>query len=249
VRSFDLRNARQLGAQPYVHSTTVQQIALSQGPMGGLQERKLAILDSSHDLFLTTLLRPSPLKIQTMTDSIAFGDTSDTLVALADGNMVSWIYPQAFFLDADLAHAAKVTAEASVAASFGLLPQILSFTGGRVAVRRGDGAVLHATVATFPPLLYECVQAGKWENAVRLCRFVKQQPLWAAAAAMAINGRHLDTAEVALAACGYVDKLQFIVHVKEQVSNALHCNCKVHISITAHTLFFNPSLPPCADHA
>jgi intraflagellar transport protein 80 len=217
VRSFDLRNARQLGAAPYVHNVRINSIALSQGTLGGLQDRKIAIVDSSHDLFLTPLIRPNPIKLQTMVDSIAWADTYDSLVAIADGNMLTWLYPHAFYVDADLATASRVIADPSVPAMFGLLPQILGFTGSRMTVRRGDGAVLHATVAMYPQMLYECVQGGRWEEAVRLCRFVKQPALWAAAASMAIHGRHLDTAEVALAACGYVDKLQFILHIKDQV--------------------------------
>jgi hypothetical protein len=37
---------------------------------------------------------------------------------------------------------------------------------------------------------------GNWEQGIRLCRFVKDPPLWACLAAMAINGRELNAAEV-----------------------------------------------------
>jgi hypothetical protein len=39
--------------------------------------------------------------------------------------------------------------------------------------------------------------------------------LWGCLAAMALQGRHLDTAEIALAALNEVDKLEFILHVKK----------------------------------
>ena len=39
--------------------------------------------------------------------------------------------------------------------------------------------------------------------------------LWAALAGMALEGRHLDTAEIALAAISELDKLQYILYVKD----------------------------------
>merc|ERR1712032_523903 len=55
---------------------------------------------------------------------------------------------------------------------------------------------------------------GQWEQAVRLCRYVKSPKLWASLAAMAIQSRSLETVEIALAAIEEVDKLQFVAHIK-----------------------------------
>lgn len=46
-------------------------------------------------------------------------------------------------------------------------------------------------------------------------RFVKDDRLWGCLAAMSIQSRQLDTAEVALAALSEADKLEFIVSLKQ----------------------------------
>jgi intraflagellar transport protein 80 len=63
-------------------------------------------------------------------------------------------------------------------------------------------------------MLYEFVSGSRWEEAVRLCRFVKRETLWACLAAMALHGRHLETAEIALAAIQEVDKLQYVMYIQ-----------------------------------
>lgn len=147
-----------------------------------------------------------------MVDSVAWNDISDTLVALADGKLVTWTYPNVVYVDKDLLES---TTTSKAAESFGKLPQIHTFFGTRVTVRRADGALLTANVGVYPPLLFEFVRGSRWEEAVRLCRFVKANDLWAALAAMAINEKHLDTAEIALAAINEVDKVHYISYIKD----------------------------------
>ena len=49
---------------------------------------------------------------------------------------------------------------------------------------------------------------------------IQSEPLWSALAAMAVQGRHLDTAETAFASLGNVDKLQYITYIKSIPSEA-----------------------------
>merc|ERR1711865_1187584 len=44
---------------------------------------------------------------------------------------------------------------------------------------------------------------------------VKDKKIWACLGAMAINGQMLDTAEIAFAAIDEVDKLQYILYIKD----------------------------------
>ncbi len=60
------------------------------------------------------------------------------------------------------------------------------------------------SVATFGPMLYDFVSGSRWDEAVRLCRFVKQASLWGALACMALHANHLDTTETAFAALSLV---------------------------------------------
>ena len=97
----------------------------------------------------------------------------------------------------------------------GKTPQFVNFSGTRVTPRRTDGTLVTIGLSPYPPLLFQHVADGNWEHAIRLCRFVKDKPLWACLAAMAINGKELNAAEVAYAAIDEVDKVQFILHIKE----------------------------------
>lgn len=47
----------------------------------------------------------------------------------------------------------------------------------------------------------------RWSEATRLCRFVKDDSLWAMLAAMATHAKQLETAEVAYAAINEADKV------------------------------------------
>lgn len=79
-------------------------------------------------------------------------------------------------------------------------------------------------------MLYEHVDKADFEKAIRMCRFVKEQTLWACLAAMSIYCRELNTVEIALAAIDEADKVQFINYIKELPSEpsrnaalALYC--------------------------
>lgn len=49
---------------------------------------------------------------------------------------------------------------------------------------------------------------------MKLCRFVNEQTLWACLAAFSLYSRDLDTAEIALASCESIEKVQFISKIK-----------------------------------
>lgn len=67
-------------------------------------------------------------------------------------------------------------------------------------------------------MLYSFVAQSQWGQATRICRFVKDNVMWAMLAVMAVHANELDTAEVALAAIEQVDKLHYIQHIKSIAS-------------------------------
>merc|ERR1719433_145209 len=95
----------------------------------------------------------------------------------------------------------------------GKYAQIISFYGSHCVIRKADGADLANVTTPYPQLLYQHFEKGQWEQAVRLCRYVKSPELWASLAAMAIHARALDTVEIALAAIEEVDKVHFVAHI------------------------------------
>ncbi|CAH2247415.1 intraflagellar transport 80 homolog isoform X1 [Pelobates cultripes] len=94
-------------------------------------------------------------------------------------------------------------------------PQIVSFVGNRVTIRRSDGSLVHTNISPYPAILQDYVTSSKWDDAVRLCRFVKEESLWSCLAAMAVASKEMTTAEVAYAAIGEIDKVQYINLIKD----------------------------------
>lgn len=209
VRVFDAHTGRAVGT--ITHNLDVLEVALSQFS-GDMNERRLAFIDQNKDLYITPVLREESVKLQTMVDCVAWNDSSDMLAALADGQLLTWLYPAVVSIDKDLIAGIR---EAKDGSEFGKMAQFSTFFGSRVTVRRADGALVTSSVNLYPPVLYEFVGGRRWEEAVRLCRFVKSQPLWTCLAGMALQYQHLDTAEIALAAINEVDKLHYILHVKD----------------------------------
>lgn len=56
---------------------------------------------------------------------------------------------------------------------FGKNPQLLQFVGNHVVIRRAEGSLVSSTISPYPAILHSYVQSGRWDDAVRLCRFVK----------------------------------------------------------------------------
>jgi len=209
VRVFDSANGKELG-EPIQHQLDIMEIALGQAGLGS--ERKLAVLDRNRDLYITPVHRTQLVKLGSMVDTFMWHNKTDMLSAVMDGKLCVWYYPNVVYIDPDLITATKSLRDGS---SFGKNPQLVQFSETHLTIRRSDGALMCASVAPFPSLLYEYVQSVEWESATRLCRFVKDQSMWACLAAMALNGQELATAEVAFAAIDEVDKLQYILYIKD----------------------------------
>lgn len=208
IRLFDVETGRPLSAT-ITHTLEIVELAISQHAKG--PERKVCYLDRARNMYVTPVSKVAPYKLHTQVDSMAWNDASDMLLAIADSKVRSWYFPTAIFVDRDLL---DLSTDEIDGHEFGKIPEIISFFGSRAQVRRADGAVLTASVSPYPAMLYEFVGASRWEEAVRLCRFVKRPTLWACLAAMSLHGRHLETAEIALAAIQEVDKLQYITYIQ-----------------------------------
>ena len=213
VLFYDAINGKAHGDLTVTHHMEVQDITLSQ--YGAQSERKLAFIDKNRDLFLISVHKNlGTQKIGTMVADARWNDTTDTLAALADGRLVTWYYPSAVFVDRELM--SKIKHVRDDVDEFGRTDSITDFVGTRVGVRRGsDGALLTFAVSPYPTLLFAHVSKQEWEGAVRLCRFLKEDSLWAILAALAVKQQELQTAEIAYGALDAVDKLRFMAAVKE----------------------------------
>mmetsp|Transcript_12370 Transcript_12370/g.35119 ORF Transcript_12370/g.35119 Transcript_12370/m.35119 type:complete len:759 (+) Transcript_12370:80-2356(+) len=210
IRVFDVFTGRSMG-QPIQHKLDIVRISLNQQGSGA--DRKIAVLDKNKDLYLTKAMQGDKMeKLGAMVDTFSWNDSTDMLIALIDEKLVVFIYPSVVFVDKDLL---GKTLQSKTCADAGKYAQIVAFYGSNCLIRKADGADLGMITTPYPQLLYQHYEKGQWEQAVRLCRYVKSPELWASLAAMAMHSRALDTVEIALAAIEEVDKVQFVAHINK----------------------------------
>ena len=229
VRFLDTSAGRPVG-EDVTHTLEVVSVALSQ--TGAAPDRRCAFVDANRDLYLATVLGSDEnvssssharagsssnaaaravVKLATMVDDVRWSDTTDMLAAVVDGRLQVWYYPNAVYVDADLAPRTKLMRDGDLGKS----AKIVSFDGARCTVRRMDGARISCSVSAHVPVLYRHVLSGQWDAAIRLCRFVKDDSMWACLAAMAVANKDLNTAEIAYAAVEEVEKVQFVQAIRK----------------------------------
>merc|ERR1712060_959074 len=132
-----------------------------------------------------------------MASSLAWHDHADMLVTMTEEKLVVWQAVQAAFNDPDQI---AVTRDAIDLGSAAKGSKVAYFTDNRCLVIRGDGAAVTIPVSQYSVLLHRFVQAHEWPKALRLCRHVADQALWASIAVTALAANELDTALCAYAA-------------------------------------------------
>ncbi|XP_047641643.1 intraflagellar transport protein 80 homolog isoform X2 [Phacochoerus africanus] len=214
------------------HKNEIVEIALDQ--KGLTNDRKIAFIDKNRDLYITSVKRfgkeEQIIKLGTMVHTLAWSDTCNILCGLQDTRFTVWYYPNTVYVDRDILPKTLYERDAS---EFSKNPRIVSFVGNQVTVRRADGSLVHISISPYPAILHEYVSSSKWEDAVRLCRFVKEQTIWACLAAMAVANQDMTTAEIAYAAIGEIDKVQYINSIKNLPSKE---------SKMAHMLMFSGNI-------
>ncbi|XP_075535899.1 intraflagellar transport protein Oseg5 isoform X2 [Dermacentor variabilis] len=218
VYLFDIRTGKPAGdGKPYTHKIEVTQVGIDQ--CAPLIHRRLAIIDKNKDLYLVSLRDGKTLqsiKLGVMTGSLCWNDASSILVSLQEGKLMIWNHPDVAWIDRSLLPSTITEKEMT---DLGYNPHIVSFLGSTVLVRRTDGSLVSFAFPPYAAILHGYVASSRWDDALRLCRFVKLPTLWGCLAAMALGARELHTAEAAYAAIEEVDKVLYLQYIKSQQSS------------------------------
>lgn len=209
VRFFDTAQGRAIG-DAFTHTLEIKEIGLSQ--VGPNNERQLAFIDRNRDLYVVPVMKRSVAKLGAMVDGAVWHDTTGMLAAMVDQKLCVWYYPNEVYVDKELLAKTKWT---KTDVEFGKAANIVLFSGSKCLIRRSDGVLATVATSPYPVMLYDLVKRGQWDKATRLCRFIKDPTIWATMAAMAMAAKELNTAEVAFAAIEEVDKLHFVIKVKQ----------------------------------
>ncbi|EFC50188.1 hypothetical protein NAEGRDRAFT_77945 [Naegleria gruberi] len=206
IRLLDVNNGKEL--DKIVHNMEITQVEVSQ--FGPKSERCIAFIDRNRDLYISQAKKTGDVfKLATMVDSAMWNDQSDLMSVISGGQLLVYYYPKIVYVDRDLLDYVKFEKD-----DIGKQSIIRDFFDTKINIRRIDGAVITESVHPYPLILYELIENKKWEQAIRLCRFVKDKAIWATLVGMAIKLNQLNTAEVGLAALEEVDKLRYISNIK-----------------------------------
>ncbi|RZF37993.1 hypothetical protein LSTR_LSTR006392 [Laodelphax striatellus] len=199
----------------FSHTLGVMEIALSQA--GSAADRQLALIDRNRDLFIATVVARGSInrkieKLGVMVQSMCWNSSVNMLAGIQDTALTVWYYPSVLFSDQRLTRRTTVMKDAT---EFGKSPSVVSFEGSHIGVRRSDGALINSCISSHITILHGYTSSNLWQDALRLCRALKDETIWACLAAMAVKAKHLTTAEEAYAAINQVDKVAYIQHIKK----------------------------------
>ena len=237
VSFFNLKNDVSRGAEPKPFATLSHAMPVSSARLnqeGGFEARLVAFVDENRDLFVARVaslpkgdakddsrkqtlskkagLRAFPVRLAGGVDAFAWSESGDGLVAASkSGAVTAWHCACAVFVDPDLVRTTRSVTE-TTARGDGLVVE--RFDGNRVTIRSGDGAICVSSVygqnGTFFPTLHADCENRQWDRAIRLCRFVRDDSLWACLAARAVAVDELEPAAIAYAALEQIEKVRFI---------------------------------------
>ncbi|RVE48513.1 hypothetical protein evm_006824 [Chilo suppressalis] len=199
------------------HKMTVYSIALSQ--TGPINERQLALLDYNKDLYVVTVKENKPKfsKLGSQILSICWSAETELLVGLRANSLVAWCCPRAA-TQPDWLTLTMVNKEIS---DLGRNPTLISIEEGVARICRGNGSIMHVSVAVFPEKLLKHVAANMWQLALQLCRTVEDETLWACLAVLSWQQRQLEVAEEAFALINQYHQVCYIQHLRNNIPEKL----------------------------
>lgn len=147
IRSFDI-----ISGKPAVihveHGIEITELILNQTE--NPSERKIAFVDANKDLFISPVHKPEIIKICAMADTFLWNEKNDILACVADGRLISWLFPNGAYIDKDLMEQAKIVKDAH---DLGKFPQMICFTNSLIQLRRFDGALATMTVLSHASII------------------------------------------------------------------------------------------------
>ena len=142
-----------------------------------------------------------------MCNSFRWHEHADILAAAADLRVHCWYYPAAIYIDKELMGLCKMVKEEP---DIGRDCQITSFYGTNIIVKKKDGSQKIVASSPYPQMLFDFTNSGEWAKALKLCRYLKEEYLWAIFASICLAVRNIENADIALANINSIEKVQFI---------------------------------------
>jgi intraflagellar transport protein 80 len=148
-----------------------------------------------------------------MCNSFKWHEVQDIISAAADLRIHCWYYPNAIYVDKELMNMCKLVKEDN---DIGRDGQIVSFYRNSINLKKKDGSQKIIASSPYPNMLLEYCNSNEWEKSIKLCRYIREEYLWAILAAISMNQRNIETAEICLANINSIEKVQFVLGLVNQ---------------------------------
>ncbi|GMR32599.1 hypothetical protein PMAYCL1PPCAC_02794 [Pristionchus mayeri] len=215
IHVLDPQTSKNQGDGKITHTAEVEEICLSQS--GNINNRLLAMIDSSGSVYVAmikTIGKVSRIaKLGTLVQRICFHDQWPMLAGLQEGQLVVWPCPSIAFDHRNLLEKTTITKKME---QLGRFPELLNFTKNSILLRRSDGSLLPSAFSPFPAALLAHLEESKWDNAIRLCRHMNDDALWAMLAGMAMQARNIYAAEIAYGSLEEIEKVEFLRDIRNE---------------------------------
>ncbi|XP_058819014.1 intraflagellar transport protein 80 homolog [Topomyia yanbarensis] len=181
---------------------------------GNPDDQYLVFIDVNRDLFITCVQGGPDFiihKIGTQVCTVMWSSDTNILVGLHDSCYSVWYCPGEACTDPTLIALTTFTFDTT---EFGKNITLESFEGANVSLR-SSGAIFTISVKTYCVILHKLFADNAWERALKLCRLVQNQVLWATLAAMASKRNQLDISKEAFSAALQIDKVNYLSYIKD----------------------------------
>ncbi|XP_049530312.1 intraflagellar transport protein 80 homolog [Anopheles darlingi] len=213
VHVFDLLPSATRQEEPYsIHSKAiVVEVAVCR--FGNPADQYLVYLDANQDLYIASVHDGSEFisyKIGAQVTNVMWSSDTNILVGLHDLSYSVWYCPGEACTDPTLIALTTFTYDTS---EIGKNISLENFEGANVTFR-SSGAIFTVSVKPYCVILHKLFAENQWEKALKLCRLMQSQLLWATLAAMASKRNQLDISEEAFCASLQIDKVYHLEYIK-----------------------------------
>ncbi|KAF8384242.1 che-2 [Pristionchus pacificus] len=215
IHVLDPQTSKNQGDGKISHSAEIDEICLSQS--GNINNRLLAMIDAAGSVYVSMIKTFGKVartaKLGTLVQRICFHDQWPMLAGLQEGQLVVWPCPSIAFDHRDLLEKTTITKKVE---QLGRFPELLNFTQNSILLRRSDGSLLPSAFSPFPAALLAHLEESKWDNAIRLCRHMNDDSLWAMLAGLAMQARNIYAAEIAYGSLDEIEKVEFLRDIRNE---------------------------------
>ncbi|KAI6204717.1 Intraflagellar transport protein 80-like protein [Aphelenchoides besseyi] len=217
---YETKTGKSAGDGRLTHSVDIFEVAINQ--CGPVSERRVAFVDVNGECFIGLINTYGAIrrceKIGAMISNINFNNNTNMLAAFRERKVIVWSLPSVVFTDRDLLPKVIIDLDSG---DMGKSSFIIGFIGNGVAVRRSDGCMILSYAPPFLGGLIRSVNDSHWDRALRLCRTLKEDYLWATLAGMAATQHNYHVAEIAYGELFDVEKVWYLSEIRDETKQEM----------------------------